>query len=342
MPLPFTPSVNAVGSSTSLLNVKSGLLCRTRRGLYGFGAACLLSVAIFVAFYAGTSHATPPPGMQWRHPLAGASVTGAPGESGLMYLVSDSWYVNPLTNDIAGKTDKFLTHSSRAGRTRRWKNESLDIRAGWRFITPSFEIVDGVQGRSPIGAYGDWAEVQAAYAILFDDDDGLISGIRPRLQLEAGLGHLGPKGAREIQTDLHKTLHNSWEHLTWVDQKRGVTSSAGLEAGLASGLWTSGDLRMAIYAGLSINSSPLIFQQSVKGAFVARHGNNWGFSVEARRVRQIDSLIFSDLRPYRHEVAGGLLITRWYKPTVTWVGPYYEGDGKSQLFVDFLNLNWPL
>ena len=235
-----------------------------------FLGLCLAGVNFFCAM----ADAAPGPDMQWRHPMAGASVTGAPGESGLLFLVNDSWYVNPLTNDIAGKTDKFLTHSSRLGWTRRWRNESIDIRTGWRFITPSYQITDGIQIRPPVGAYGDWAEVQAAYAILFDDDDGLLDGIRPRLQLEAGIGHLGPKGAHQVQVELHKELHNSWEHLTWVDQKRGVTSSAGLEMGLASSLWVSGEWRMAVYSGWSVNSSPVIFQHMMKAAYVARYANS--------------------------------------------------------------------
>lgn len=293
-------------------------------------------------FICAAANAAPPPHMQWRHPMAGASVTGAPGESGLLFLVNDSYYVNPLNNDIAGKTDKFLTHSSRFGWTQRWRNESLDIRTGWRFITPSYQIADGVQIRPPVGAYGDWAEVQAAYAILFDDDDGLLDGIRPRLQLEAGIGHLGPKGAHQIQVDLHKELHNSWEHLTWVDQKRGVTSSAGIELGLASSLWVAGDWRMAVYGGWSISSSPVIFQHMMKAAYVARYANSLGISIEARNVRQLASLVLPDLRPYRREVSIGMLLSRWYKPTLTWVGPYYNGDDKAQIFFDFVNFNWPI
>jgi hypothetical protein len=330
------------------MQLRRAFVCARRGAIFGaifgavFGAFVGLASAALAGDAAGIEPAGPLPGTQWRHPMAGASVTGAPGESGLMFLVNDSYYVNPLNNDIAGKTDKFLTHSSRFGWTRRWRNESLDIRTGWRFITPSFEIADGVQLRPPIGAYGDWAEVQAAYAVLFDDDDGLMDGIRPRLQLEAGLGHLGPKGARETQVDLHKELNNSWDHLTWVDQKRGVTSSAGIEAGLASGLWTSGNWRMAIYGGWSISSSPVMFQHMAKGAFVVRYGKSWGLSLEARRARQLGSLIFPDLRPARHEFAAGFLITRWYKPTVTVVGPYYRGDTKAQVFVDFINFNWPL
>ncbi|MEY4630950.1 MAG: hypothetical protein RIQ81_1070 [Pseudomonadota bacterium] len=298
--------------------------------------ACVLSLNFCGLVYADLPSPTLAP-----HPMAGASATGAPGESGLLFLVNDSWYVNPLNNDIAGRTDKFLTHSTRLGWTRSWKDESIDVRMGWRFITPSHRIADGIELRPPVGAYGDWAEIQIAYAILFADSDELPGGIRPRVQIEAGLGHLGPKGAREVQVNLHKKLDNSWEHLTWVDQKRGVTSSAGMELGLASGLWVSGDWTTALYGGWAVSSSPVIFESMTKATWVAHHARNLGLAIEARHFRQFNSLVLPDLRPQRSEFSVGLLLSRWYKPTFTWVGPYYNSDDDAQVFIDFINLNWP-
>ncbi len=271
--------------------------------------------------------------------FASGNVTGAPGESGTMFLLDDAVYVNPLNNDIAGKTDKFLTHSTRLGVVHRGNNEGFDARAGWRFITPSYEIQDGVEVRPPVGKYGDWAELQLAYGLLIGDP---AKGPAPRLQLEAGLGHLGPKGAREVQVGLHKELGNAWEHLTWADQKRGVTTSGGLEAGMATAAFGPRAFRFEGYGGLGTTMSPVMFQSVARGALVGRHSRSLAAALEMRVYRQFGSLIFTDLLTYRVELALGLLLTRWYKPTISVVGPYHKGDDKMQVFFDVINLNWPL
>ncbi len=254
----------------------------------------------------------------------------------------NSFYFNPLNNDLGGKTDKFLTHSTRLGLTYDTDDsESLDFRLGWRFLTPSYQIADGVELRPPVGKYGDWSEAQFAYSVLFVEEAEVFI---PRIQLEAGLGHLGPKGAREMQVGLHKEIGNSWQHLTWVDQERGITSGAGVELGLASAgqkMEVLGSTHF-FYMGYGVSSNPIMFQQFVKFNLVSKWSDHLGASIEAKYVRQIASLILPDLTPNRSELALGLLLSEWYKPTVTWVSAYFQNDPVGQFYFDLININWPL
>lgn len=275
----------------------------------------------------------------FESPYATGNATGAPGESGTLFLLPDSIYVNPLNNDIAGHTDKYLTHSTRIGWTERSDSEGFDVRAGWRFITPSYKLANHVSVRPPIGKYGDWMEVQVAYGVLLDSIGDLFY---PRIQLEAGLGHLGPKAAREIQVDLHKSIKNDWEHLTWANQKRGITSDSGLEAGLASHSFSLGGARLDCYGGAGFHMNPIMLESYINFSAITAWSSSFAIAFEGKAARQYSSLLFERMRTLRTELTTGFLLTRWYKPTLTYVSPISKGDSERQIYFDVINVNWPL
>jgi hypothetical protein len=273
-------------------------------------------------------------------PFASADARGTVGEAGSLHLLRDSVYVHPLNNDIAGRTDKYLTHSTRIGYNGIADNgEGYDVRASWRFITPDYIGLGQSSAPRVIGNYGDWAEIQFARAMLFNLPDA-----RLHVQFAAGLGHLGPKGAKTVQVNLHKELDNAYEHLTWVEKQRGISASSGILVGYAP-MATYSLLGGHVHhmASLQFNDTLVMLDAALTDHVVLSFGDAFKVGLESKIVRQMASILYQDaIEPYRIEASFGVLLTRWYKPTINYVSNYLRGDAVPQYYFDFINFNVPL
>lgn len=274
-------------------------------------------------------------------PFRHADVRGTVGEAGTLHLLHDALYIHPLNNDIAGRTDKHLTHSTKIGVTGHFADgDGYDLRLGWRFITPEYKNLGDKLQKTPqsIGRYGDWAELQFARAMGFDLGDSLF-----RVQFTVGLGHLGPKGAKEVQVGLHKKLDNAWSHLVWIEEEQGFVGSTNISLG-----WSPARVLLGVgvldsmFAG-EFNNTLVMSEAALVSSHVLTFDESLKFGFEAKIVRQYVSVLYQDrIKPYRFEASFGALLSHWYKPTVNFVSDYIEGDGIPQFYFDFLNVNIPL
>ncbi len=66
----------------------------------------------------------------------------------------------------------------------------------------------------------------------------------------------------------------------------------------------------------------------------------WENALEFRIIRQLNSEVYQEFRPWRYEAAIGFRLLRVITPVVKYVSPYLTGDDVGQTYFDLLHYNF--
>lgn len=257
-----------------------------------------------------------------------ANGPGAIGETGHLYLIGSGAFIRPFYNDVMGQTDKHLSGATQLAWMKTWRHSSLELRAHWRFITPSFQEDFG--GRildAPVGRYADWMETQASYAHLINFQQQTI-----KLQASMGYGHVGNKGAKQIHRSFHEWIGSSLEGLDYTQQPDGHFINRGVQVSLL------GDKELFKLKGAQLYSVGQYYNKFMRDMYlkvnhVSKVSDNLSLGIEGRVAWQIASKVYSDQKNIRQEFATGLRWA-WYRPSIKYVSPYLRGDTVGQIYLD--------
>lgn len=257
-----------------------------------------------------------------------ANGPGAIGETGHLYLVGPGAFVRPFYNDVMGQTDKHLSGATQVAWMSSWTHSSLELRAHWRFITPSFQEEFG--GRilaAPVGRYADWMETQASYAHLLNVRQQTI-----KLQASMGYGHVGNKGAKQIHRSIHKWIGSSLNGLDYTQQPDGYFVNRGIQMSLL------GQTKVFNLEGAQLYSVGQYYNKFMRDIYlklnhVSKVSEKLSVGVEGKISWQIDSKVYTSTQNLRQEYAAGLRWA-WYRPSIKYVSPYLRGDTIGQIYLD--------
>jgi hypothetical protein len=273
--------------------------------------------------------------------IYGTNTPGAVGDPGSFFLLPQSVYFNLMHNDFAGDTDKHLTGSAWTGISLLdpVEKRAFDIRLEWRFITPAFQgRFDQSDYEEPVGRFADWLALDSSYAFTRP----LVSGWEIRHQLAFGLGHVGSKGARQVQTAIHKQIAVAYENLLYSDQPEGWHSMLGYEASLISPAlhnnWIA-NFRTIMTSGIStdVMLDEVYFRINTLGDV----GTRIGISAELAAFQQLGSEMLTELSGIRYEAGLGMIIWQVYRPGIKYVSSFLSADRVGQVYVDPLNISIP-
>ena len=270
-----------------------------------------------------------------------ASVQGAIGEAGNLYLIPEGVYFHPLYNDVNGATDKLLTTSLKSGLLQTLQDSpvSFEVVTFWRLLTPAVKSAFLEPNLpKPVGRYADWMELKVAASLSMDREDYSI-----KQQLTAGLNHIGNKGGKQLHRWVHKVTHNTLENLEYTDQPEGYFLMVGYELSAYENIFRGDHARVDQQLAFEANGSKAMVEAGLRHntIFIIRKPW-WEMGLEVRMIRQIRSDIYDDIRPFRFEAAFGNLLYKYFTPTVKYVSPYLVGDNIGQTYFDVLHFNYPL
>jgi hypothetical protein len=273
--------------------------------------------------------------------IYGTNTPGAVGDPGSFMLLPQSVYFNLMHNDFAGDTDKHLTGSAWTGISLLdpIEKRAFDIRLEWRFITPAFQgRFDQADYDKPVGRFADWLALDSSYAFTRP----LNSGWEIRHQLAFGLGHIGSKGARQVQTAIHKQIAVAYENLIYSDQPVGWHSMLGYEASLispASNKYGVTNLRTLMTGGVS--TDVMVDEIYLRLNTVGDLGSQIGVSLELAAFQQLGSEMLRDLSGIRYEAGLGAIVWQIYRPGIKYVSNFLNSDRVGQLYIDPINISIP-
>lgn len=266
-----------------------------------------------------------------------ANVQGAIGDTGSLYLSPPGMFINPLYNDFFGDTDKLLTASFTAGLLRLYSDTSFEMTTNWRFLTPVYKQAFGQPDLPvPVGRFADWMELSSAYAWTDDLKVGKRKG-----QIDLGLGHVGNKGAKQIHYWVHQITHNSLDHLDYSNQPSGVVPSIGYSTAYISPEEELGTLHYQKQVSAGLHHNEFMTEAFLAANLVTNYRPGYELGLESRLIIQLNSSTYESILPYRYEMAAGVLLFRYYKPTIKYVSEYIRGDAFGQVYLDFFNVYIP-
>ena len=251
------------------------------------------------------------------------------GEIGSLYLQPSGVSIHPLPNDWLGDTDKLLTAYAKVGLLKTTNDQSYELTTNWRMLTPISKRKFGEPDlQTPIGRFADWGEVKLAYAKTRQLKSGMT-----KIQLSAGLGHIGNKGGKEIHRGIHIMTNNQVEQLEYDDQPKGITLSHGIQFAFASKY--NNQIAVGFHSSKFLNDFYLQLNQIVDLDFVK-------FGFETSLVRQSNSQVYERLNEFRREAAFSFAVNEYYHPAIKWISAYLPGDKYGQIYADLINVTIPL
>ncbi len=260
-----------------------------------------------------------------------AKSPGALGEPGHSYLFSEGVFIQGFYNDVIGETDKLLTNGARLGVITDYKENSIELAASWRFVTPSIQDKYGAEHNleNPPGVFADWMSLSATVARAFSLSEK--SYVVPQISFE--YGHFGDKAAKEVQQAVHKALGKDYSSYTYENQLKEHDFSASGEIAFVHYLTQSLQLK----SSLGYASNLLVDSAYIEQYLLYNYIENLKFSSSAKYLRQLDSRVGIDLKPTRLEASFALIIFDIYKPSVRYVSTYIKGVETRQIMTDFLS-----
>jgi hypothetical protein len=302
----------------------------------GGWATWLGSYGKATSILSGNSRINSDAGSQYRN-FSKASTQGEIGESSNLFLIPDGVYVHPIYNDVNGGTDKLLTGSAKMGLLISSENLGFESVAYWRLLTPSFRSEFGQPDSPiPVGRYADWQEIKSSLSGTWN-----TAGLKVRHQLSVGHNDVGPKGGKELHQMIHKLTGNSLDNLEYTNQPEGRFWSFSEEIGL---IYDSCEMLLPCYQQyLSAEATQSRFMTEIGMRYnliQIQTPRWWENALEFRIIRQLNSEVYQEFRPWRYEAAIGFRLLRVITPVVKYVSPYLTGDDVGQTYFDLLHYNF--
>ena len=254
------------------------------------------------------------------------------GEAGTLYLADPSLQLEVHNNDWIGQTDKLLTFSAnlayfRSLQTKKHPTEptteSFAVILGSRLLTPIIKTrFDQEDLPQPEGVLAEWLALQISYSRLFG---------RIKLELSFEGDFFGKFNADDIYRTFHQIVASPDDWDRFGPRKEGTYGAGSVGLGY---LWTDYLLSMLYYA-----HSIVMEDYTIQTSFVWPLSDNFFFAAENRFVQQLNSRLYDDERPYRHEWTVALKWGFW-QGNFKYVSPYLENDRWGQYYLSPLILSW--
>lgn len=277
--------------------------------------------------------------MAWaQSSFKSANSPGAIGETGSLYLFEQGIFARPFYNDVFGHTDKQLSGATQLGYLKSWKDSSLESRAHWRLITPTFKEKFGDKSLvNPVGRYADWMELQESWAKLIP-----IAGEMTRIQLSLGYGKIGNHGGKQVHRGFHKMIGSSLIGLDYDNQPEGSAVSGGIEFGHVDQIREFWGMKRESMLNFGIYRTNFMTDIYVNQNHIFSFSQDTKLGLEMRLVRQVDSEVYKgENLAWRFELAAGLRYG-WYRPSLKYVSNYLRDDQVGQLYFDPLAVYFAL
>lgn len=267
------------------------------------------------------------------------NVHSAPGTMGTLYLTPPGGFMHLMNNDVAGDTDKLVTGTMQAGYTLNPEAATTyELSLHWRAVTPIFKTnTKGRKLENPIGFFADWIEAIITQAKIIDTTS--IGKIR--YQLSLGGSHIGNKGMKAVHRSLHKIVGTSLENLSYNNQPEGYHFSFDFQLGKILDLKIGGNYQENLFS-IGYHDGTLIKELYSTYNGIFEISENTTLSFEFNFINHIDSNLYNDLNPNRHEAVLALNFFSIYSPSIKISSPLINGDKWGQSHISPLNFNFPL
>ncbi len=253
------------------------------------------------------------------------------GETGTLYLADPGIVLDVHNNDWIGQTDKLTTYSSalsyfRALQTKENKQptpEAFKVALNSRLLTPIINTHFGSEDLNPPeGVLAEWLELQFAYSHFFD---------RIKLELSYDVDFFGNFHSDDVYRTIHRIFASPDDWDRYGERYEGTYGAGSVGIGY---LWNDYLLSMIYY-----DKSIIMEDEVIATSFIYPFSDAFSLAGENRFVIQLNSHVYGDERPYRHEWAWGF---RWYfwQVNFKYVSPYLERDRYGQYFISPLVINW--
>ena len=270
----------------------------------------------------------------------GAKAQGQLGETSNLYLFKKGFYFHPLYNDLTGGTDKHLTGSIKFGYIGQYKDSfEYELLTTFRLITPAYKPANNRKTfGAPVGSYADWWEVKGAMSFDFD-----YFCLNCRLQFSPSINHIGNKGARNVQHNIHLLVGSSTEHdintsNTNNDFGAFLAYTIGINKELPVYKSQFGQFNHQLESSYTPSKALSEFSIDYNFLFELKEDINL-LAGEIRYIRQLESQLFNDLEESRFEIAIGKKFNEYFTPTVKYISPFLKGDDRGQIYLDFIHLH---